>query len=230
MRAPKHHVGSGLGARPATERAAGRATAFIVPRSGPDGALRRHVLQRRTLARARRPIRAEPARLRCYCGSGAPNATLWGEVADDDVEANQLATEASEERTVGQALEDMSLEDALVYGGVLLLIVGSLGTWVTAGIVSASGFSGDGKWMALLAFLVAFGFYRGRRQAALFCFALLLAWGIYEFVHISNQASKLTVFGQHAFMSDGACTLSSGPLSAYWQRGALVADLFQLCS
>jgi hypothetical protein len=118
-------------------------------------------------------------------------------MTDDDLQADPPESETSGEHTVGQALENMSLNDALVYGGVVILLIGSLGTWVSSGIVSASGFSGDGKWMALLAVIVAIGFYRGRKRGALFGFALLLAWGIYELVHISNEASKLTVFGQH---------------------------------
>ncbi len=108
-----------------------------------------------------------------------------------------METGPRDQRTVWQAVAGLSIRDALAYGGVVLVIVGCIGTWVNVGIASASGFNGDGKWMALFALLVGFGYARGLRRTASFGFAVLLVWAVLEIVHIHHEASNITLLGEH---------------------------------
>lgn len=103
---------------------------------------------------------------------------------------------APPERTIGQAIAGTDLLTAAMLAGLGLVVIGSIGPWVTAPLSSASGLDGDGKWTLLLAVLIAFAILRrGPGVGSGIACVVLLADGIYQVVHIHHVVAKVTYFG-----------------------------------
>lgn len=77
----------------------------------------------------------------------------------------------------------------------MLVVVGSIGPWVTAPLGSSSGLNGDGKWTVLLAVLGAVQLLRGHPAGATIARVLILATGIYDAIHIHSVVAKATFSG-----------------------------------
>jgi hypothetical protein len=98
-------------------------------------------------------------------------------------------------RTVGQALSNLDLITAGVLGASVLVVVGSIGPWVSTPLGSSSGLNGDGKWTVLLAVLGAVQLLRGHPAGATIACVLILATGIYDAIHIHSVVAKATFSG-----------------------------------
>lgn len=98
-------------------------------------------------------------------------------------------------KTLGSVVAGVSVDDAVVYGVLILAIVGSIAPWATSPLSSASGFDGDGKWTALIALLAAGALATGRRVFAALCCAAIAAVGVYDAIHIHHAAEKIVLGG-----------------------------------
>ena len=110
--------------------------------------------------------------------------------------ASPAATSRSQEATLGEAVSRVSLAAAIAFGGLALVVIGSIGPWATTPLSSAAGTDGDGKIALVLAFvgllfIIRAGVSRAFRAVGL----LVLALGIYDAIHIHQKAARITLFG-----------------------------------
>ena len=102
--------------------------------------------------------------------------------------------------------------------GLVALAVGSVGPWVTAVFVSASGTQGDGKLTLIAAGLGALFLLPGRGTAILTALLALggLGVAIYDIVHVSQKAQDLTINGtQIAHVGWGLYVCAGGAAIAF---------------
>jgi hypothetical protein len=98
-------------------------------------------------------------------------------------------------RTLGEALAGTDLVTAGALGGLALVVIGSLGPWVTAPLASAAGTNGDGKWTIVLAVIGAVQLVRQRPVGVAIAAVLCGVEGVYQAVHIQSVVSKITLNG-----------------------------------
>jgi len=99
-------------------------------------------------------------------------------------------------RTLGQAIADVTRADAAAIVALLLVIVGSLGPWVTTPLTSASGTSGDGWFTILMAILGGWVVWRhGPGRPLAIIAGIILAEGMYEVIHLHQAVARVTFNG-----------------------------------
>jgi hypothetical protein len=100
------------------------------------------------------------------------------------------------QKTVGQALGQMTLPTAALLGGAALIAIGSVGPWATSPLSSASGTTGDGVITLIGALLIAGGtLFTSGRSLLLILILIVGGIGIYDFIHEHDKLRAITLDG-----------------------------------
>lgn len=103
------------------------------------------------------------------------------------------------QRTLGQTLSGMSLPETCIILGFAVVIIGSIGPWVSNPLASAGGMTGDGKITLGAAIIGLIAFFAGRadRTVVMLIGLGITALGVWEAYHIHNRIKNIVAFGSH---------------------------------
>jgi uncharacterized Tic20 family protein len=125
-------------------------------------------------------------------------------------------------RTVGELISRRTPSAAGIFLGLVVCVIGSLAPWATSPINSAAGIDGDGKitiGIAILALILLV--VRDSAPTLATLSLILVGFGVFEAIHIHDEVSQVTLFGQQVdHVGWGVYLLIAGGVLAFlgsWQ-------------
>lgn len=114
-------------------------------------------------------------------------------------------------RTVGAALSDLAVSEAVGFAALALVVVGSLGPWVSTFVGSVSGTSGDGVITIGLAIGAAVLSWASWTRAAILACVIAAAVAGYDAVNISKTvgSSALVHAGWGVYLTCAAAIVAA---------------------